>query len=104
VPTRELVAHEFATTFAEEHGIKGSLTRNAHIETDEFDAPAYWASAFINGDTSGLEEKELEEFEAWCAKHPQFYVVDVSEETHIGRWNGLQTELATYTAYVQEGS
>lgn len=100
-PTRELVAHEFATTFAEEHGAQ-SLSRNANIETEEFDAPAHWASAFINGDTSGLEDEDLAEFEAWCASHPDLgWVVDASEEAHIGRWNGLQTELLTYTAHVQ---
>ncbi len=105
VPTRELVAHEFATTFAEEHGIKTSLAPNAEIEVDEFDAPAHWASAFINGDTSGLEEEELAELEAWQAAHPELgWVVDVSEETHFGRWNGLQTELATYTVHLQKGS
>jgi hypothetical protein len=115
-PTRELVAHEFATTFAAEHGAK-SLTRNGFlgqgergeddeggsgIETEEFDAPAHWASAFINGDTSGLEEEDLAEFEAWVEANPELgHVVDVSEDTHFGRWNGLQTELATYTAHVQ---
>lgn len=100
-PTRELVAHEFATTFAEEH--KGALTKNASFEVEEFDAPAHWASAFINGDVTGLEEEDLAEFEAWCDEHAYLSnVVDVSEETHIGRWRGLQTELATYSAHVYE--
>jgi hypothetical protein len=100
--TRELVAHEFATTFYEEHKATGGLARNASDFTiEEFDAPAHWASAFINGDTSGLEEEDLADFEAWNAKHPDLgWVVDVSEETHIGRFGGLQTELATYTAHV----
>ncbi len=101
-PTRELVAHEFATTFAEEHGVSKAMARNASFEIEEFDAPAHWASAFINGDTSGLEDEDLAEFEEWVAKHPRLsWVVDVSEETHFRRWNGLQTELATYTAHVQ---
>lgn len=101
-PTRELVAHEFATTFAEENGAK-SMARNANIEIEEFDAPAEWASAFINGDTSGLSEESLEEFETWVKDNPELgWVVDASEEAHIGRWNGLQTELLTYTAHVQE--
>jgi hypothetical protein len=100
--TRELVAHEFATTFYDEH--KGSMSRNSDqsFTVEEFDAPAHWASAFINGDTSGLEEEDLADFEAWCAKHPDLgWVVDVSEEAHLGRWHGLQTDLATYTAHVR---
>ncbi len=101
--TRELVAHEFATTFYEEHKATGGLSRNASDFTvEEFDAPAHWASAFINGDTSGLEEDDLAELEAWQAKHPDLgWVVDASEETHMGRFNGLQTELCTYTAHVR---
>jgi len=100
-PTRELVAHEFATTFAEEHGAARSLARNANIEIEEFDAPAHWASALINGDTSGLEEEDFKDLEAWQEKHPNLYVVGCSDEPHIGRFNGLQTELLTYTAHVQ---
>lgn len=100
-PTRELVAHEFATTFAEENGAK-SMARNANIEIEEFDAPAHWASAFINGDTTSFSDEEEAEFDAWVAAHPRLgWVVGASEEPHIGRWNGLQTELLTYTAHVQ---
>ena len=33
-PTRELVAHEFATTFAEENGAK-AMSRNANFEIEE---------------------------------------------------------------------
>ena len=109
-PTRELVAYEFATTFYEEYRLGNkSLTPNTDglkaqgITIEEFDAPAVWASAFINGDTSGLEDEDLEEFEAWCRENPELgWVVDASEEPHIGRWNGLQTELLTYTAHVKE--
>lgn len=99
--TRELVAHEFATTFYDEH--KATHSRNASdFEVEEFDAPAHWASAFINGDTSGLEEDDLADFEAWNAKHPELgNVVDASEDTHFGRFNGLQHELCTYTAHVR---
>lgn len=100
--TRELVAHEFATTFYDEH--KATHSRNASdFEVEEFDAPAHWASAFINGDTSGLEEDDLADFEAWNAKHPELgnNVVDASEETHFGRFNGLQHDLCTYTAHVR---
>ncbi len=76
----------------------------AHIETDEFDAPAFWACAFINGDLSGLHYEGPEavaEFEAWCEANPELCnVVDCTEEAHIGRFNGLQAELLTYTCHI----
>ncbi len=101
-PTRELVAHEFATTFAEEHGAK-SMARNANIEIEEFDAPAHWAPAFINGDLTSFDDEEAAEFEAWCAKHPELlWVVDASEESHVGYFNGLHTDLLTYTCHLKE--
>lgn len=67
--------------------------------TDTFDAPAHWASAFINGDLSGLSDEDAAEFEAYCIKNAPLWVVDCSEEPFIGRWNGLQTELLTYTTH-----
>ena len=69
------------------------------LVADSFDAPAHWASALINGDLTGLDYYGPEcvaEFEAWCQANPSINVVGCSDETHIGRWNGLQTELLTY--------
>jgi hypothetical protein len=71
------------------------------IEIDTFEAPAHWASAFINGDTSGLEPEDFNQFMAWCEDNRELcHVVDVSEETNFGRFNGLGTDLATYTCHV----
>ena len=76
------------------------------IKTDTFEGPALWASALINGDLSGLDYYGAEcmaEFESWCKANPALLnVVDCSAETHIGRWNGLQTELLTYTIHSAE--
>lgn len=72
--------------------------------TDTFDAPAHWASALVNGDLTGLDYYGPEcvaEFEAWVRANPGRNVVDCSNEPHIGRWNGLQTELLTYTELVE---
>jgi hypothetical protein len=72
----------------------------ARLETDTFEAPAHWASALINGDLTGLDYYGpacVAEFEAWTEANPGRNVVDCSAEPHIGRWNGLQTELLTYT-------
>lgn len=78
--------------------------QNPRFETHEFEAPAHWASALINGDLTGLDYYGaacVAEFEAWLALNDRLNVVDCSAEPHIGRWNGLQTELLTYTALVE---
>lgn len=80
------------------------------IEIDTFDAPAYWASAFVNGDTSGLEEADLADFEAWCAENPELCnVVDCSEESWFGQFHfdsqgTLGCDLLTYTCHILENS
>jgi hypothetical protein len=72
------------------------------FETYEFDAPAHWASAFINGDTSGLDDVDSLEFLEWCEGNPELlWVVDCTEEAHIGRFKRpRQTELLTYTCHL----
>lgn len=71
------------------------------LETSTFEAPALWASALVNGDLSGLDfygPDCVAEFEAWTrANAGRLNVVDCSNEPHMGRWNGVQTELLTYT-------
>jgi hypothetical protein len=77
----------------------------SRIDTEEFDAPAHWASAFINGDCTGLDDTDQTEFDAWCEANPELCnVVDCSEESFIGRFNGLQTDLLTYTCHILEGN
>lgn len=70
------------------------------IVTYTFDAPLLWATALINGDTSGLSDEDHEEFEAWCADHSleAAEVVDVLGEPFNGQWNGLLTEMVEYSA------
>lgn len=50
------------------------------IEVMTITAPAYWASALVNGDYSGLGEQEA----AWCREWQQnnapWYVVDVARD------------------------
>ena len=73
------------------------------IDVREFEAPAHWASALINGDTSGLDycgPSCVAEFDAWCKENPTLLnVVDCAPQTHIGTFNGLQTELLTYKCH-----
>ncbi len=64
------------------------------------DLPAHWASALINGDTSGLSlcPGDLAEFLAWSEQNPELaQPVSCSDEPFIGRWNGLICEMLTYS-------
>ncbi len=72
------------------------------LESYTFDAPALWACALIYGDLSGLDyygPEAIAEFEAWCADNPEdaSNVVGCDAEW-IGTFNGLQTEMLTYSA------
>jgi hypothetical protein len=79
------------------------------IKTATFDAPAFWASALINGDESSFDyygKESKEEFDQWFelmlkAFNGKLYVVGCSEEPHFGRFNGKGCDLLTYTAHVQ---
>ncbi len=64
------------------------------------DLPAWWASALINGDSSGLrrEPDDLAEFQEWAGQNPHLLnPVSCSGESFLGRWNGITCELLTYT-------
>lgn len=65
-----------------------------------FEAPAYWASALINGDTSSFSDDDSAEFDKWVETRPAEAreVVSCDGEPYFGRWNGLQTELLEYQA------
>ena len=61
------------------------------IETDTYVLPTHWASALINGDTSGLEPEDERHIEAFIAymldKHKQCWCIDVSEESEFTTWH-----------------
>jgi hypothetical protein len=48
----------------------------------ELTGPAYWASAIINGDRSGLEPDERQRLDAWLARElgPNDDIVDVARD------------------------
>ncbi len=70
------------------------------LESYDFEAPAHWASALINGDCTSFSDDEQVEFDAWCEANPELArdVVDCSEETFDRRFNGLIHEMLTYSA------
>lgn len=57
--------------------------------------PAFWASALINGDVSGMEDEDeqaLDKFTAYMvAEYGQCWAVDVSEESSFTRWHDAQS-------------
>lgn len=64
----------------------------------KFDLPIYWASALINDDCSGLDATEENEMNQWYMNNAAgLACIDVSEESYIGRFAGLITDMATYT-------
>ncbi len=70
------------------------------LETYTFEAPAHWASALINGDCSSFSDDDQAEFDAWLATHPDEAreVVSCDDDSYIGHWNGLLTDMLTYQA------
>lgn len=70
------------------------------LESYTFVAPAHYASPLINGDCTGLSDEDQAEFDAWVKENPEKAkeVTGCAEETHIGRWNGLITDLIEYSA------
>lgn len=63
-----------------------------------FDLPACWASALINNDDSGLDARETNDMNQWYLKNtPGLACINVSESSFLGHFNGLMTDLATYS-------
>lgn len=50
------------------------------IETTIVTAPAYWASAFVNGDISGLDDSEIRAFEEFNESLADWHIVDVARD------------------------
>ncbi|BAP89087.1 uncharacterized protein E1O_19560 [Burkholderiales bacterium GJ-E10] len=68
----------------------------------EIDAPAAWGSALVNRDESGLGQSEAACVKDWVDKQGIGWPVSMSDQTFMGRHEGLLTEMATYTFLVPE--
>lgn len=55
------------------------------METIEYTLPEYWASYLINGDFSGLEDKEQEEIDAFLKNENLGHCMTCSEESEF-KW------------------
>lgn len=72
--------------------------------------PAYWASALINNDYSGIDDDTLLEVMAWERDNPNACITSCitpparerdaySDESYVGRYNGLMCDMLTYKGY-----
>ena len=54
------------------------------IEVSEEVGSAYWASYLINGDSSGLDERDIALCDAWCEGLAPAYVVSIADCEETG--------------------
>ena len=70
------------------------------MNTKTFTLPEYWASYLINGDHSGLDEKEKKEVDKFLAENPRLSCVDSSEEAWYqsrNDWGTIGGNVVEYT-------
>ncbi len=77
--------------------------QNQGPEVDEVTGPAHWASALVNGDESGLDQREIDQLEQWTANLAKdgWYVVDTArdEETGEGRESRFTNHWQVHNPY-----
>lgn len=72
------------------------------LNTETYILPAYWASALINDDYTGLEESDIEAIEAFLFANKEQIgsCIDVSEDSWFAHSNdaiNLGCDVATFT-------
>jgi hypothetical protein len=91
-----------------------SVSKYKLIGTTQETGQAYWASYFVNGDASGLDDREIAEADAWLrscqpgtpGQHAE--IVSCSDDAEIGTYwgegesRGKVCELLDYTLLVYE--
>ena len=64
---------------------------NSNLKFETFELPAFWASALINDDYSGLEDSdrvELDQFVSWMKKeYGRCDAVSCADEAHFTEWH-----------------
>jgi len=78
------------------------MQQQGRFKSVEIDAPATWGSALVNRDESGLGQSEAACVKDWVANQGIGWPVSMSDQTFMGRHEGLLTEMATYTFLVPE--
>ena len=74
----------------------------AHIVTITYKLPAYWASYLINGDSSGLEESELQTVDSFLQANKDPHFVDCGEQyfSHSNDATKLGGDVCDYVAHI----
>ncbi len=72
-------------------GTGGAKVGSMKTTTFEYVLPAYWASALINGDFSGLSSEESTALKLWHADHADMSAVDCGEQYFS--WHNDATKL-----------
>jgi hypothetical protein len=61
------------------------------------DLPACWASALVNNDFKYCGEREGLEALEWLEANPNAVIHDCSDESYIGRYEGIMCDMLTYS-------
>lgn len=68
------------------------------ISTEKVYLPSRWASALINGDTSGMDRQEERDLTAWLRDNPHYGpCFDCSEDTDLQIFDGYLTDCSEFT-------
>ena len=60
------------------------------MKTETYELPAFWASALINDDWTGLEDEDESALKAWLEAFEPGYCIDVSDEPFFTKWHDAQ--------------
>lgn len=71
------------------------------MKTKTYTAPAYWASALVNGDSSGLDDHESTSIDAWLDYNDNPNIVSCSDAAYIGGFDGLMCSMLDYQALIK---
>jgi hypothetical protein len=73
------------------------------IKHGTVDLPAYWASALVNGDYSGMTDSMMVlAIHSWLDANPSLVIDGCNDESYIGRYDGLLCDMLTYS-YTERG-
>lgn len=105
--------YDSGITVKKEKAAKKDKLKEAKFDTIELRLPASWASALVNGDTTGMDDEEEAEMDRWIEWASGKYninagqPVDVSGEPEFAHQHDaspdvLATDVLTYTYFVNE--
>jgi hypothetical protein len=67
------------------------------MKTETVTLPAYWASALINNDSSGLSNSEFQLLDRWLTRNPEYGTcLSCSDDSFIHRYDGRLADCLEY--------